>query len=181
MSGDRRGSNILLVGFMGAGKSTVGRRLARQLGYDFTDLDQLIVAREGRSIPELFSAYGEAHFRDRESAALADQSNAQRTVFATGGGVVGRPENRAMLKALGQVVYLRAAWSTIEKRLRRGTGRPLADPQNGWETVRQLWSSRLAWYEEADLIIDTDDLRVPDVVQQIIAGLKCKELPPCSR
>lgn len=165
-------NNIFLTGFMGAGKSTVGRRLARRLGYRFADLDQLIVAREGRSIPEIFAAQGEPYFRDCETAVLAEQKAAECTVFATGGGVVGREENRRLMKQTGRVVYLRAGWQTLERRLSRGSGRPLADPTSGWEPIRRLWESRLPWYEEADVIIDTDHARVDAVVRDIITRLE---------
>ena len=167
-------SNIFLTGFMGAGKSTVGRRLAQRLGYCFADLDQLIVAREGIPIAEIFSSRGEEYFRDCETGVLTAQTGTEHTVFATGGGIVGRNENRALMKQLGQVVYLRASWPTIERRLARSSGRPLADPQQGWEKIRQLWQSRLPWYEEADLVIDTDQLTVPETVRAIISHLGLK-------
>lgn len=168
-------SNIFLTGFMGAGKSTVGRRLAQRLGYCFADLDQLIVAREGRPISEIFAAHGESYFRDCEAAVLNAQAGTEHTVFATGGGIVGRSGNRALMKQLGQVVYLRASWPTLEQRLARSSGRPLADPQQGWEKIRQLWQSRLPWYEEADLVIDSDHLTVPEVVRAIISHLELKD------
>ena len=168
-------SNIFLTGFMGAGKSSVGRRLAQRLDYRFADLDQLIVTREGRSIAEIFDARGEGYFRDCEAAVLAGQAATERTVFATGGGIVGREENRAVMKRNGTVVYLRASWPTLERRLARSSGRPLADPQQGWDKIRQLWHSRLPWYEEADLVIDTDQLTGPEVVRAIIARLGLKE------
>jgi shikimate kinase len=163
--------NIYLTGFMGAGKSTVGRRLAKSIGYRFADLDQLIVAREGKPIPEIFASHGEAYFRDCETAVLADQVRAVDTVYATGGGIVARAENRALMKASGQVVYLRAGWTTLQQRLSRGSGRPLADPQKGWAPIRLLWESRLSWYEEADLVIDTDHLRHDAVVNAIVSRL----------
>jgi shikimate kinase len=168
-------SNLFLTGFMGAGKSTVGRRLAQRLDYRFADLDQLIVAREGHSIAEIFATRGEAYFRDCEAAVLAGQAATERTIFATGGGIVGREENRAVMKRLGSVVYLRASWATLERRLARSSGRPLADPHQGWDKIRQLWHSRLPWYEEADLVIDTDQLTVPEVVRAIIARLGLKD------
>lgn len=162
---------IFLTGFMGAGKSTVGRRLAQRLGYRFDDLDQLIVEREGRSIPEIFAQQGEAYFRDCETAILAEQGKRRRTVLATGGGIVGREGNRALMKQHGRVVYLRAAWPTLEHRLSMGTGRPLADPQKGWDAIRTLWETRLPWYEEAEVVIDTDHLEVGAVVNEIISRL----------
>lgn len=163
--------NIFLVGFMGAGKSTVGRRLARHLGYRYADLDDLIVAREGMPIPEIFARKGEAAFRDSEAAVLSGLSRSSRTVFATGGGIVGRAENRLLMKERGIVVYLRASWPILEQRLARESGRPLADPQKGMAAIRALWESRLAWYEEADIVIDTDRLPVDGVVRAIAAHL----------
>ncbi len=167
--------NIILTGFMGAGKSSVGRRLAQRIDYRFVDLDQLIVDRERCSIPELFALHGEEYFRDCETAVLGEQLPAEHTVFAGGGGVVVRQENRKLIKQLGCVVYLQADWTTLERRLTHGSGRPLADPQHGWSAVRQLWQSRLPWYEEADLVIATDRKRVNDVVMEILARLTVKE------
>jgi shikimate kinase len=167
--------NVFLVGFMGAGKSTVGRRLAKRLGFDFADLDQLLVDREGRTIPEIFATDGEAYFRDCEQSVLAAQSGRSRTVFATGGGIVGRAENRALMRQLGTVVYLRVGWATLERRLSRSSGRPLAEPKHGLESVRKLWQSRLSWYEEAELVIDADHLSIKGVVELIAARLAVEE------
>lgn len=174
-----RHRNIFLTGFMGSGKSTVGKRLAQSLGYDFADLDQLLVERERRSIPELFAEHGEAWFRDCESTVLAEQAGRSATVFATGGGIVGREQNRVLMKQMGTVIYLRVSWPTLQKRLSRSSGRPLADPQHGLEPVRQLWQSRLPWYEEADLVIDGDRLSVNGVVREIVRRLELEELKPC--
>jgi shikimate kinase len=172
---DTGSQNIFLTGFMGSGKSTVGRRLAKRLGCEFVDLDQLLVEREGRTIPEIFAASGEQYFRDCESAVLAEQVGRGKTVFATGGGIVGREANRQLMKRLGTVIYLRVAWPTLERRLLRSSGRPLADPQRGLESARQLWQSRLPWYEEADLIIDADHLSVKGVVETIADRLAVQE------
>lgn len=163
--------NIFLTGFMGAGKTTVGRRLAQRIGCRFVDLDQLIVASEGRPIPDIFAMHGELYFRGCETAILAEQTQAVSTVFATGGGIVSRSENRILMKKLGTVVYLRASWPILEKRLSQGSGRPLADPRQGWDAVKRLWESRRSWYEEADLSVDTDQLQVSEVVWRIVAGL----------
>ncbi len=171
--------NIFLIGFMGSGKSTVGRRLAQRLGFGFADLDQLLVEREGRSIPQIFAEDGEPFFRDCESAVLAEQADRVSTVFATGGGIVGREKNRALMKELGIVVYLRVSWSTLERRLARSSGRPLADPGQGLAPVRQLWQSRLPWYEEADLVVDADRLSVNGVVREIINRLGMEEVKQC--
>ena len=167
--------NIFLTGFMGAGKSTVGRRLARQIGYRFADLDELVVAREGLPVARIFSVHGEAYFRDCEAAVLAEQATAEHVVFATGGGIVGRAANRALMKRHGCVVYLRADWPTLEQRLANSKGRPLIDPQEGWERAKTLWASRLTWYEEADLVVDTDQLQLDGVVRLIMRRLNLGE------
>lgn len=163
--------NIFLTGFMAAGKSTVGAVLARQLGYRFVDLDRQIAAREGQAIPAIFAEHGEDYFRDCEAAVLAGQALAEQTVFATGGGIVSRAGNRALMRRFGKVVYLRATWPTLEHRLSLGSGRPLADPQKGVDAIRGLWESRQPWYEEADLVIDTDHRQVEDVVVEIVTRL----------
>ena len=174
-----RHRNVFLTGFMGCGKSTVGKRLAQHLGYDFADLDQLLVERERRTIPEIFAEHGEAWFRDCESAVLAEQGGRTATVFATGGGIVGRERNRTLMKQSGTVIYLRVSWPTLQKRLSRSSGRPLADPNQGLEPVRQLWQSRLVWYEEADLVIDADRLSVNGVVREIVRRLDLEGLNQC--
>lgn len=172
--GRKVNNNIFLTGFMGAGKSTVGRRLARRIGCGFADLDSLIVERERCPITEIFATKGEAYFRDCEAAVLAEQALARNMVFATGGGIVGRADNRETMKRSGQVVYLRAQWATLAARLAKGRGRPLADADHGLESARSLWESRLAWYEEANLIVDTDGLGVDEVVGMIVARLGLK-------
>lgn len=163
--------NIYLIGFMGAGKTSVGRRLAQRLGYAFIDLDQALVSREGRSIAEIFAADGEGRFREIESQVLAEHAVLSRTVIATGGGIVIRAANRELMKHSGRVVYLKAGWPTIAQRLARGDGRPLADQDEGFTKARALWESRQAWYEEADLTVATDTGSVSQVVWAIISGL----------
>lgn len=144
MSVVSRPDNILLVGFMGAGKSTVGRELARLCGYSLLDLDEEIIRREGRSIPEIFATEGEAHFRRRETAALLSLAQDVRRVIATGGGIVGREENWKLMRRMGAVVYLRVDWETLLWRLRSEQGRPLGDGQEDWQKVESLWRSPTA-------------------------------------
>jgi shikimate kinase len=135
----------------------------------------VIVEREGCSIQELFATRGEDYFRRCEAAALAEQADTEQTIFATGGGIVGRAENRERMKQVGRVVYLHASWPTLQKRIAKGSGRPLANRADGWDAVQRLWQSRLPWYEEADLVIDTDRLRVNEVVREIITRLGMAE------
>ncbi|WP_197463749.1 shikimate kinase [Desulfuromonas sp. DDH964] len=161
----------MLIGFMGAGKTTVGAVLAEALGYRLVDLDQLIVLRCGKSIPEIFSEEGEAVFRDYESAALCSLRSTEGTVLATGGGVVGRQENWETLRGIGPVVYLRLPWEIICQRLSGDTQRPLADQRDGGERLRRLWTERAPLYEQADLIIDGDLLTPEEIAGKIIQAL----------
>ena len=161
------GSNIVLIGFMGSGKSTVGRILAEYLYWDFADLDSLIEASAGCAIKEIFARKGEAFFRDLETAQLRRMASLRKTVVATGGGAVIREENRILLKQAGTVVYLRARLETLRQRVAQDATRPLA--QNP-EHFAALLEARRRFYEEADIIVDTDACRVPEIVRRI-AGM----------
>lgn len=152
---NKRARNLVLVGFMGAGKSTLGKLLAQRLGWRFIDLDHVIEARAGRSIKEIFSASGEETFRDLESAVLHSLLELERCVIATGGGVVGRAENWVAMRQLGPIVYLSASWEVLISRLDGCSDRPLAGKDQGVERIRQLHDSRLALYRQADLTVDT--------------------------
>ena len=160
-------SNIILIGFMGAGKSTVGRMLAEYLRWSFADLDSLIEASAGCAIREIFAREGEAFFRDLETAQLRKMALLRKTVVATGGGAVMRAENRVLLKQMGTVVYLCARLETLRQRVAQSTDRPLA--QNPEHFVALL-EERRRFYEEADIVVDTDACRVPEIVQRI-AGM----------
>ncbi|WP_221252138.1 shikimate kinase [Desulfuromonas versatilis] len=146
--------NIVLVGFMGAGKTSVGKAIEQLKGYRFVDLDQVIVQICGRSIPEIFSLRGEEAFRQLESAALRSLQGVRRTVLSTGGGIVGRAENWETMHRFGPVVYLEADWAVLQERIGQGEGRPLASAEGGWEKVMALWEKRLPLYLQADLRVD---------------------------
>jgi len=163
--------HIFLTGFMGAGKSTVGKLLADLLQCAFIDLDEMIVQREGRSIAEIFSANGESYFRDCETAILMELNCQPTAVYATGGGLVVRDENRAQMQQLGRIVYLKAGWPTLKGRLQSSVDRPLVTPTRDWVRLKDLWISRQAFYEAADLVIDTDGLTPLQVAQKIVSGL----------
>lgn len=165
-------TNIVLIGFMGAGKSTVARELERFGGFVLIDLDMLIVEQAGRSITEIFAAEGEERFRDYEAAALRSLAGRQGMVIATGGGIIGRVENWRMMRQLGPVVYLRASWDTLGRRLAGSQGRPLADSGQPRQQVEALWRQRVPFYEQADLCIDTDDLSAAEVARMILRYLK---------
>jgi shikimate kinase len=164
INGDK---NIFLTGFMGAGKSTTGRLLAEQLGYEFVDIDQEIVNQEGCSITEIFAVKSESYFRDCETHFLADLKNTSRIVFATGGGIVQRAENRALMRKTGVVVYLSADWATLRKRLQISTDRPLVDPGKNWHDVERLWVARQQYYNDADIIVDTNKFKPVEIADTI--------------
>jgi shikimate kinase len=164
---------IVLVGMMGAGKSTVGRALAKHLSWEFTDTDHLIEQQTGVSIPVIFEIEGEAGFRRRESTALASFIGKQRQVIATGGGVVLAPENLEVLKKIGAVVYLSASSSELYQRTRLDKSRPLLQTPNPRRRVEGLLAARLPLYKEcATVVIETGRQPVNQIVQKISHALK---------
>jgi shikimate kinase len=175
MSSRSEGDNLILVGFMGVGKSTVGRELERLGGLCLIDLDSVIVQLAGHSIPEIFATEGEERFRDYEAAALRSLVGVRRMVIATGGGIIGREENWKVMHQLGPIVYLRAAWVTLRKRLVGSQGRPLADAGLELRQVEELWRRRLPLYEQADISVDTDDLNATEVAMAILQKIGRRE------
>lgn len=143
---------------MGAGKTTVGKRLAEVRGLEFVDSDHEIEVRTGVDIAFIFEKEGEAGFRKREKLVIADVTARQQIVLATGGGVILDPDNRQWLSARGLVVYLHANVAQQLQRTARGEGRPLLNESNNRrETLEQLFSARDPLYREiADLVLDTD-------------------------
>ena len=158
---------IFLTGFMGAGKSTVGKMLAEKLNYNFADTDTLIVEQKGQSIAEIFAGSGEDYFRELETDVLKNLELSSPTVFATGGGIVLRKENRSFMRQQGAVVYLRASWPETRSRLLDSKERPLVNQQEGWESVEKRWLERQKFYEDADYIIDTDKFTPEECVTEI--------------
>ena len=165
-------TGLILIGFMGAGKSTVGRALNRHTGLPLVDLDEVIVQQQGRSIPQIFAEQGESAFRCYETEALRSLDSVQPRIMATGGGIVGRPENWPLLRQLGRLIYLRAEWPTLKSRLVGSTGRPLASSEVSQEALRELLEQRRPLYEQADLIVDTDNREVDEVVREILHRIK---------
>lgn len=164
--------NVFLVGPMGAGKSTIGRLLAKELKYPFKDSDREIEARTGADIPWIFDVEGEEGFRQREEAMIAELVLESGIVLATGGGVVMREANRRALAANGLVVYLRTSVDQQLQRTSKDRQRPLllnADPER---VLRDLMAKRDPLYREiADIIIDTDQRGPKVVVNTIVARL----------
>ena len=151
-----KSDNLYLVGMMGAGKTTVGRSLARRLKLRFFDSDQEIEARCGVKIPVIWEIEGEAGFRAREAQAIAELSLLDGIVLATGGGAVLAPENRALLAERGTVVYLRATPEHLYERVRQDRNRPLLAGGDPLGRLRELYRERDPLYREvADVVIDT--------------------------
>ena len=157
---------------MGAGKSTVGRRLARRLGWSLLDSDEMVVASTGRTIPEIFAADGEAAFRAEESRMLAEAAGSDEpAVVSVAGGAVLDPGNRRVMAAAGPVVWLRADVATLARRVGDGRGRPLLDGDPA-AALRRLDAERRPLYAEvADIVVDVDDLTADEVVERIVAAL----------
>jgi shikimate kinase len=154
---------VVLVGFMGSGKSSVGRVLARRFGAPFVDVDERIESAAGCRIRDLFGREGESAFRVRERAALRDVLSVKGCVVATGGGAFADEENRALLRSYAPVVYLEAAVQTLLDRLAGDLGRPLLRGGDREEVVRELLSRREPGYRTADMTVRTDGRTVEDV------------------
>ncbi len=170
-------SNIFLVGLMGAGKTTLGRLLAKRLEKIFVDSDHEIEARTGVGIPTIFEIEGEEGFRRREAQVIAELATRRGQVLATGGGVVIRPENRAQLKANGYVVYLHALPETLYERLRNDRSRPLLQTADPLGKLRALYAERDPLYREtADLVMDVRRIGTQTLLQHLLKELtkECK-------
>lgn len=176
MSGDREqqcsykpepGGNIILVGMMGTGKSTVGRVLAEELEYELVDLDHVIVENEGRSIADIFAADGEAYFRKAESAALQQMLEGERRIISTGGGAVLAPGNAEIMLAKGLVVALTATEEVIIARVSGDANRPLL-AGNAQDRVRAIMEQRREAYRFAHCTVDTSELSAAEVSQYIL-------------
>ncbi len=161
--------NIILVGLMGAGKTTIGRLLAKRLGKRFVDSDHEVESRTGVSIPVIFEIEGEAGFRKRESMVIEDLSRESGLVMATGGGVVLSPENREAIKAGGFVVYLCAPPELLYARTRNDRNRPLLQVADPLGRLRQLYVQRDPLYREvADMVIDASSHSANASVQLLL-------------
>jgi shikimate kinase len=170
-------SNLILVGPMGAGKSTIGRLLAKELRVPFKDSDKEIEQRTGADIPWIFDVEGEAGFREREQAVIAELCELDGMVLATGGGAVMRADNRAALRHGGRVVYLHATVEQQIDRTSRDRNRPLLRNADPGKVLRELLAVRDPLYREiADIIVETDDRPPRLVVQEILERLDA--LPP---
>jgi shikimate kinase len=160
-------SNIILCGFMATGKSSVGKALAARLRCEFLDMDALIEAETGMTIPQIFSSQGEPAFRVLESKLVERIAERTRCVVATGGGAIVNPKNLETLKQCGVVISLMADVQTILLRAGKEDSRPLLQGSDRLERIRQLMEQRAPIYAQADIILDTSTQTIDQVVQQL--------------
>jgi shikimate kinase len=166
-------NNIFLIGPMGAGKTTIGRQLASQLGFEFADSDHEIQDRTGVDIPTIFEYEGEDGFRQREIQAVDDLTQGHNLVLATGGGVVMRAENRKHLASRGLVVYLYCSPEQQYERTARDRNRPLLQTEDPLARLRDLMEQRDPLYRQvADLIVSTEKRTASGVVREIVRHLE---------
>lgn len=160
--------NYFLIGFMGAGKSTIAAELKRRTGMKLVEMDQRIVDEQGMSINDIFAKYGEAHFRDIESELVKTLGLEGNTIVSCGGGVVVRPENVENMKKSGKIIFLCATPETIYERVKNGKDRPILNGNMNVQFIAELMEKRRALYESAaDIKIDTDGLSVAQICQKI--------------
>lgn len=164
---------LILTGFMGSGKSSVGKILAERTGFRFIDLDAEIVAADGRSINDIFASEGEEAFRALESNQLEKVlSSGEGRVVATGGGAVISGRNRALMRKLGVVINLKATLEQVLARLDGCCDRPLLAGEDAAQRAKTLMDEREQFYEDADIRIDTGGKSVEDVAAEILCRLK---------
>jgi shikimate kinase len=160
--------NIVLIGFMGTGKSEVGKELAKMLGYKFIDTDELIERREGIPVSEIFDKCGEPYFRKIESEIVEEVSEMENVVISTGGGAVISSENRMNFKKNSITICLTASPEVIYERTRGYDNRPLLKTDDPYMRIKELLKEREPYYSEADMKIDTTQLETQKVVEMIM-------------
>ncbi|HIP94115.1 MAG TPA: shikimate kinase AroK [Leucothrix sp.] len=167
--------NIILVGLMGAGKSTIGRSLAKQLKMNFYDSDRLIEERTGVDISTIFEIEGEQGFRDREEEIIAELCQKNDIILATGGGCILREQTRKNMQKAGHVVYLRTNADLLYSRIRHDKSRPLMQTKNPIDTLKKLLDDREPYYfEVADTVIMTGKQKINVIVKKVRNILKEK-------
>jgi shikimate kinase len=169
----RRGQSIVLIGFMGAGKSSAGKALARKTGLPRCDTDEIVSTRFGLSVAEIFTAFGEEKFRDAETEVLRQFSHETPAIIVAGGGIVLRPVNVQLLRALGMVVNLEADEETLFRRISRRATRPLLQTENPRATLTELLRMREPLYRAAaDVRLDTSRLTHDEVADAILKSIE---------
>jgi shikimate kinase len=168
VNNDRQLANIALIGFMGTGKTSVGRLVAELLHFDYLDTDEVIQAGTGRVIADIFKADGEPAFRALERKVVKEIASRKKTVISTGGGLPVDPKNLASLKHHSLVVCL---WSSPEKiweRVRHQSHRPLLHDENPQAKIRELLAAREPFYKQADVLLNTELRSLREVAQQVV-------------
>lgn len=178
MNNVRQIHNIALIGFMGTGKSSVGRQVADQLHFTFLDTDDVITARAGKSITAIFALDGEAVFRERENRLVEELTHRTRTVISTGGGLPMDPVNMASLKSHALVICLWASPEVIWEHVRGQNHRPLLAESDPLEKVRSLLSAREPYYRQADVLVNTEMRSIREVAQQVIHQFRLAQPVP---
>ena len=170
--------NIVLCGFMGTGKSTVGRMVAEQLRFAFLDTDTVIEARAGKNIAQIFADQGEPAFRELENKIVKELALRERTVVSTGGGLVVNPDNLASLRQHALVVCLWASPEGIFARVKNQNHRPLLDGPEPLEKIRRLLEERKPAYKQADVLLNTEIRSVREVAQQVVHQFRVARTAP---
>jgi len=167
--------NIILIGFMGSGKSAVGHKLAKELTMDYLDCDEIIEKTAGMSISDIFAKKGEPYFRDLETEVIKTLQDYDNFVIATGGGMVLREENVKMLKEIGPLILLWAEPKTVYERVKKQTHRPLLNVAEPMAEIKKILDFRQPiYYQAADHIVNTSKLTIDEGVREIEEWLKSK-------
>jgi shikimate kinase len=167
--------NIVLTGFMGTGKTEVGRMLAKKLGYSFLDADAEIEKTTGMTIAAIFSGRGEPAFRDIESAVILSLSGYDSAVISTGGGAVLRKENMDNLHRKGVIVCLEASAATIFSRTEDNDDRPLLMAEDRLARIKEMLAARRPYYEKADIMVDTEGKVPMEIADEIMEEMRSYE------
>ncbi len=168
MNNDRQLVNIALIGFMGTGKTSVGRLVADMLHFDYLDTDETIQTCTGRTITDIFNTDGEPAFRALEQKVVQELAGRTKTVIATGGGLPANPDNLASLKSHALVACLWASPEKIWERVRHQSHRPLLHDEDPQARIRELLAAREPFYKQADVLLNTDLRSVREVAQQVV-------------
>ncbi len=167
--------NIVLTGFMGTGKTEVGKILSLKLGYALVDADTEIEKEQKMTITEIFKQYGELKFRDIEADVIRRLSMMENTIISTGGGVVMRQESMDNLRKNGVIVCLAASPETILRRTGNNNDRPLLQVENPLQKIKELLEFRKPYYEKADIMIDTENKSPIEVAEEIIKAVNSEQ------
>ena len=167
-------NNYILIGYMGCGKSTIGKKMSEILNIKLVDTDAWIEKQQGMTISEIFATKGEGFFRDLETGALQELlEEKELMVISVGGGLPVREENRSLLQQLGQVIYLKAEPETIYNRIKGDTTRPLLQTENPMEKIREMLGQREEKYQvAADKIVTVDDKDLSEILDEILEAVK---------